>query len=195
MALLFMDGFDHYDPGVDSEVAMKWDNTPSQSTLDSGGGRFGGNAIITKYYLTYLRKNFIGNPQTVILGFAWRGGGALTSGPSYPFICFGNADEYYHLAVEINSDGSISTKRYAGSDMGITAPGILTSDTWYYIEARAKASNTVGEVEVKVDGETVLNVSGEDTLYNSSIESWSSILISGTSSDSASNYLLFDDLY
>jgi hypothetical protein len=195
MALLFIDSFDHYDPAINSEVAMKWDNTPNQSYLDSATGRFGGKAARLEYYSSFFQKNFSGNPQTVILGTAWRGVGSITGNSANGTFVFGNGDGSHQCSIRPLSDGSVTASRGGSVVLGTSAPGIIIQNTWHYIEVRAKASNSDGEVEIKVDGEIVLNISGEDTLLTGSTESWSLFRILGDSSSSTANYFLFDDLY
>lgn len=193
MALLFIESFDHYDPGLDTEVAMKWDNTPNQSYLDSATGRFGGKAIKLEDDSGLIIKNFAGNPQEVILGFAWKGN-TLTGHSTAGCVCFGNTDSLDQFIINPSSDGSISVGKWGTGPFTSSAASILSINTWYYIEIRIKASNTVGECEIKVDGETILNISGEDTLYSGSTENWSSLKIRGDNGGFGF-YFLFDDLY
>ena len=195
MALLFMDGFDHYDPAKSGEIGMKWDNSPNQSYLDSGSGRFVGNAARLEDDASYLQKNITGNPQEVILGFAWKGFNTITGNSSVGFVNFGNASSANQLLMYPSADGSLSIKRSGEAVIESSSPGSVTQNTWYYIEIRAKASNTVGEAEIKIDGTTILNISGEDTLAIGSIENWSQIKFLGDDNDLTTEYFLYDDIY
>jgi len=77
--------------------------------------------------------------------------------------------------------------------LGTSDPGIVSLDTWQYIEMRCRFSQTVGQIEVYVDGIQVINASGLDTIIGSpSGELSRSVTFS--SDDSLTN-LLVDDVY
>lgn len=195
MALLFIESFDHYDPAESDELTMKWDNVPVGAYLNPSGGRFGGKAVKIENYGGFLLKNISGSPQELITGFAFMGVDSLYGNSGAGFVCFGNADNQNQCLVYPSTDGSISVKRYnAASPFDTSAASVLSLNTWHYIEIRAKASNTVGEMEVKVDGTTVVFASGEDTLNTGSTENWSSVKFLGEIGG-ASDFFVFDDLY
>lgn len=193
MALLFIESFDHYDSAESDELTMKWDNVPVETHFNPSGGRFGGKAVKIEDNKGFLLKAIAGGPQELITGFAFMGVDSL-DGSVGGFVCFGNSDSQDQCVVYPSTDGSISAAKWGQSPFETSAASVLSLNTWHYIEIRAKASNTVGEVEVKVDGETVVFASGEDTLYTGSTESWSSIKFLGEDGGSL-DFFVFDDIY
>ena len=69
--------------------------------------------------------------------------------------------------LRVAADGAIIASRGsgAGTELGRTVPGIINNNVECYIEIRVKASTTVGEVEVHVNGNPtpILNLAGVNT--------------------------------
>ena len=156
MALLFMDGFEHIDDGYD---LVKYDY--NQLVYSSGIGRLGDfgayfAAVSSSYY---AQKDLGANYTTLIAGIAFKngsGGGALLR-----FRDAGTTQVY----VNLESDGAL--KVYRGAVViGSTSTGAVPFDIWQYIEAKVTFSNTVGTVEVRLNGSgtPVINISGQDTV-------------------------------
>lgn len=75
-----------------------------------------------------------------------------------------------HVNVQLNfSSGAIRVGRGAGSGdeistlLGTSAAGLLTPNAWAVVEVYAVAHDTMGAVTVKVNGVTVLTLTGVDT--------------------------------
>lgn len=69
-----------------------------------------------------------------------------------------------HWYLRLASDGDLELRDANGSLLCTeTTPFTLT--TWYLIEVRWKMHDTTGYVVVRIDGEEVCNVTGEDTYY------------------------------
>lgn len=74
----------------------------------------------------------------------------------------------------IGTDGALEFRRYAGPGLdgivlGRTIP-IIGAGAYQHIEIYAKASNTIGAFELRVDEVTRLNLTGIDTVYTANIE-------------------------
>lgn len=79
------------------------------------------------------------------------------------------------LVVRLNADGSISVMRftsYTGNDygnhgssvlLGTTNPGLVQVDVPFHFQMKALINNAAGTAEIKMNGTTVLNLTGIDT--------------------------------
>jgi len=64
--------------------------------------------------------------------------------------------------LRINANGSIQAYRN-GTSLLSSVAGVITIDTWYYIEVWCKPRNVNGRVVVKVDGVNILDYTGDTT--------------------------------
>jgi hypothetical protein len=62
----------------------------------------------------------------------------------------------------VTSTGAIQATR-DGNVLGTSAPGVITADTWKYIEVEVVRSSTVGVANVFVNGVSVLALTGQNT--------------------------------
>ena len=72
----------------------------------------------------------------------------------------GTFSDYNEL--RLNANGSIQAYRN-GTSLLSSAAGVITIDTWYYIEVWCKPRNVNGRVVVKVDGVNILDYTGDST--------------------------------
>jgi hypothetical protein len=72
------------------------------------------------------------------------------------------------LSVWIGTDGALEV-RSRGTVLGRTIP-IIGAGAYQHVELYAKASNTVGAVEIRVDEVTRLNLTGIDTIFTANVE-------------------------
>lgn len=79
--------------------------------------------------------------------------------------------------------------------LGNTSPGAFSFDAWHYLETRYRqsTSNTSsdGIIEVWIDNNQVLNITGVNTRVTNAVTNVSSCMLAGTSG----GYLTFDDVY
>jgi len=72
-----------------------------------------------------------------------------------------------HLSLRCTEFGIVEVFRDMPSGdftpIASTSSGCFYPDTWFYLEARVKISNTAGEVEVRINTKTVLSVVSTDT--------------------------------
>lgn len=162
MAILFIDGFDHY---ATSDILKKWSNNENTSwTIAPTSGRRGGGAIAMDYSGYSLIKNLSEPTSTIVLGHAMYA--VSYNGSAYqPIITLSDAGTLQFL-VGVQADGSISVKNgildnttYTGTIIGMSSPGIMLFGVWQYIEIKATISKTVGSVVVRVNGVAVINIS------------------------------------
>jgi hypothetical protein len=127
----------------------------------------------------------------VIFGAAVNNGGNMD--PNMYFQ--GDSGATIHIAVRLNQDGSVQVRR--GGDAGAviaSAPaGSVPGLGWHYMECRVIISDTVGVVEVRMDGSStpVINFSGDTRNGGTS----TNIDYLGGSGSGATGYNEWDDMY
>jgi hypothetical protein len=204
MALLFMDGFDHYD--AVTHLMKKWTSSdyygyvPPSSVYSSTGGRRGGGTLEVrgfqespKYNLSYL-KTLPSSYQTLIFGAAVKfSHGSATGSQPFHFMAFVNGSTY-HVCLRLNlSTRYLELMRYT-SLLG-TYSVAISDGVWYYIEVKTTISNSVGTAELRVNEFPALVLTGIDTC-NGGDELVNSVAIGGFySSGTLYQYVKFDDLY
>lgn len=160
MALLLMDGFDHYHESGEyiSNQIRRWWSTYA-TTLVAREGRFGGRCV-------ELSNNSIWSPtlatthDTLIVGFA-----------SY-FSTGYQSTGYPVMSLYAGNDQGMSIYTYGATDLRVQRGSTILANTtnlnmltrhWYYIEFKVVCHNTAGSYELRVNGRTVLTQSGIDT--------------------------------
>jgi hypothetical protein len=166
MALLFMDGFDHYD---DNEIGYKWDHSAADFSTDyykiisTNPRRVGSNSLWVRGFVgaDYIIKNINFGDSRCILGVAFRLDGVVYS--RYFIVLYNETGAQFTIKIE--SDGSISMYRgnYNGTLLGTSSPGLLSSLVWYYIEINVLVNNSTGSYEIRLNGANILSDSGVDT--------------------------------
>lgn len=194
MALLFMDGFDHYD---DNEMGYKWDGSGQfalpyptfYKIISTDPRRVGSNSMwVIGGTSQWVRKNINFGDSRCILGVAFRLDGLSAS--SYHFIDL--KSPYVQFAVRLNADGSISAYKGDYNDvlLGTSSVGLIKPSVWQYIEINVFINNTTGSYEIRLNGANILSDSNIDT-QAASTDAITTILLGGTTS----NDIQFDDLY
>lgn len=192
MAILWMDGLDTYSSSAD--LALRY---PADSvTLSTTGGRFNGG---------------FGGGMTVALPHTT---GALIVGGA-----FGPYNQQYSCLRLYNSTAGAGTaeltlqyntttlRLYRGSTVGTllaTATVPTVSGVWHHVEVKALIADSGGSCEVRVDGVTVINYSGDTrasstgtagldgvqwSAYSGAIGGWDDIYALDTSGSVANDWL------
>lgn len=159
MALLYLDGVDHYSSNADMD--KKW------SVRSNGGTSASQHRTGTQSY-DYSSSDgprmLFPSAQahaTFIVGFALYTPDYLTTGFAGWLVFAGDGGATSHLVLHINSMGVMRVLR-SSTVLGTTDP-VLTYTSWHYIEMKATLHDSTGAVELRVDGTTVLSLSGIDT--------------------------------
>lgn len=190
MTLLFMDGFDHYST---ADITKKWDSrvSSSNSGIYPDAGRRGGGAfqIVNEAEVVKLFPA----TTTVIVGAALSSAGFPASpATNTGFIRFKDSTTT-HVSVHPMSDGSLRVYRGDVTTLlGSTATGVISTAGYQYIEAKVTIDDTAGAVELRVNGVTVLSLTGIDT-RNAGNASCNSVRVGGTFGSNVVGYV--DDLY
>lgn len=160
--ILFCDSFKHYN--TQAQMLRKYPVVSSFTgwTFDATGGRFGGQCLASAGY-----------PMLVSLG---SGKTALTQGVSLYLTAtmgLGNAgatilsffdDTTTQVKLQIGSNRELRVYRGSfAAVLGTSSADLLPMNQWFRLECRVVFSNTVGSVEVKVNGVVVWSLTGIDT--------------------------------
>lgn len=160
MALLFFDGFDHYDAGT---FTQKWDSKVG-GTYTAAAGRLGTVGINNpSAFFTCVPAS----GATAIVGFAVKPT-LSDAGNDTLSICDTIAGgSGIQVGLRTMTDGSISVRRAGSTEIARSAPGVVTAGVHYYIEIKVVIDNAVGTVEVRVNEIAVIVAAGLDTQVTS----------------------------
>ncbi len=190
MALLFIDSFDHYQT---AQLSAKWTTTTGGlgSGIVAGAGRCSSQALSVGGSGLGVCEKGIPFPANVgILGFAGRIAIQLAAaqGIAYFGSSFGTGVQAY---LTRQTDGSLAIM-VDNVVLATSAPDLVRDNVWYYIEWKFTCHASAGASVVRVNGATVINLTGANT---------HSVNVPGTTLTavgfpSGGNYNLFvDDLY
>lgn len=160
MSLLFCDSFSHY---AFADMEKKYNAvSPAQLTIHATAGRRGGPCLRAANSSYFVRQGFP-NTDVVFIGFAVKPSAA---GNNTDFMYF-FGDGSNHITVKYNSANGIRFENSGTlSEYGTTAAGVISTGVWNYVEIKVKiADGTDGLIECRVNGLTVLNLTGIDTRY------------------------------
>lgn len=140
--------------------------------------------------------------DVIVLGLAINGQFCSTSGDGIFFSEYRNIagalNRFDHVKFNPNTlsstNGIMDVKNAAGTTVG-SVTGVFIS-TWKYLEIKVKIHDTLGTIEVRIDGVTVLNLTGQDTRNNTAGTTGliNAIVINQTTQNATTTVYL-DDLY
>lgn len=160
MAILFFTGFDYYDT---DQVQRVWPYYSNGSSLLSG--RFGGRGWVWNNEAGFLAAPVTAS-STIIMGMAF----SMAYGDATnPIIVFQDAttstsSPITQIDVRITNDAAIQVTRN-GSVLGTSLPNLFLFGFWNYIEVKVFINDSTGLVQVRLNGQTYLNVAAVDTKY------------------------------
>jgi len=176
MALLWIDGFDHYSAPADAESVGRLNMLDGAWAAAAVGGpsetysRTGGQSLhIPSFSQTSAdnyRRIFGSGLSTVGFGFA-------IYMPTLASLIVGRAELFAltdsgnlkQLTFNLLATGAIEVRQggATGTLLGTTPDGTLVATAWQHVEVKAVISPTVGAVEIRVNGVTVISLSGVNT--------------------------------
>lgn len=160
MAVLLMDGFDQYTDG-DQLVQGPWTEEGSIYTAISSETRFGrGQSIkLTDKNFDYFQCTDWGSDEgTVIIGFSIKVSHDWTD----YWLC--RILDTNSLQVGLTADTAGHLEVYTGTASLLgTSTGIISEGVWYYIELKVTIHASAGTVDLYVNGEEWLSLTGRDT--------------------------------
>jgi hypothetical protein len=156
MALLFMDGFDHY---ATADGLKKWNVFGTGVTINSSGGRRSGGCLNFSNNTRFVDKTLPSSYATLIAGFAYD----ASAGNTADIMCFLDGATI-HAGLHLNANNAIVAFRATNATvLGTSANGVVPASGFCHIEVKILVSDTVGTVDVKVNGASVLSLTGQDT--------------------------------
>lgn len=203
MALLFLDGFDHY---ATAEITQKWTALQNGTTWNSGTiNATNGRNSTQSFRVTYANNNSTGgylrktltavSGTTAIMGFGFKIDALPAAASRTPLVSIlDGATE--QVSVDINPAGTLSLYRgtAAGTLLGTTSSA-LSINTYYYIELKVVIHGSTGTYEIRLNGTNVLSGTGANTA-GSGVVQWTGIQIGRNYSGSGGAVIQdYDDLY
>lgn len=164
MAIIFMDGFEHYGIGNASQLNMLDNAYAAMSTepeVSESQARTGNRSLVfTATSGQFIRRVFPAAAGEVFVGFVFYAA-SLPDSTSRVSMCAlldsSNADL---LSVVPLPDGSIAVRNggLGAANVAVTAGPVIGASAWNHIEVRAVRAT--GTVQVKVNGVQVLTTTG-----------------------------------
>lgn len=193
MALLLIDGFDHWNSGNHNKWLYNNFMSPSSGAARTGtqglSGGIGGPYVFTKFYTT---------DGGIVCGFAFR-----SSLSSTGVIFSVRENNIVHLTLELSgslglsfgtvgpSGRTLTLKNGGGATLGTSVTQLIAS-CWYYIELKATIADA-GSYELKIDGVTEASVTGSGDTRNGGAGTWDQVVMqSPTNSTQMEDFYLCD---
>lgn len=174
----FQEAFDHFGAWTTS------------GTCTIVAGRTGNAAQITGSNGSNYADYRLPTPDaTVIVGFAFQVGSLTAASEVCQFLADNAAT--LHGRIVVNTNGSLAYIRYPSTTLGTTATGLIAANTWNYLEVRTTLSDTVGTVDIRLNGTSVLSLTAQDTKNAGTATVYDTVRVTGPGSGSNR----FDDLY
>jgi hypothetical protein len=200
MALLGCDGFDHY--GVIGNLTEgAW------AEVTTGGGAI---TLVTTNPRTgthHLRfatssavrtaRRVLGGPKTTVgIACVLYMSQLPSSNAAFVIYDFRDAANAFQVSIVVQSTGTISAYRGTkdGVLLGTSASPAVTAEAYQHIETIVFFSQTVGTVEVRVNGVTVLSLTGQDTVASSLVECSQIGFVCGNSNGAGTAHGVLSDL-
>ncbi len=178
MTLLHIDGFD------DGLSSSKW--TTFAGTVATAYGRNGSGIRLANSSQILTRTLPAADEHATLI---WGAAVRPSSANVIMLQMESDAGATDHLTFFINNALLIEARR--GGSGGVllgTASTALNANTWAYVECKATLSDTVGTVDVRINGASVLSLTGQDTKNGGTKTVFDRVAVFGGITD-------FDDLY
>jgi len=167
MALLFMDSFDHY---VTADILEKWSTYAGTSVaINATGGRRGSASVrFPSGAQSYALRGITTSSNTAILGTAVKVaslGAQRLIGVWHSLVASGGDQ----IVIAMAADGSLNAQRATagisgpGTILGSSAAGVLSAGVVAYLEVKVVLHASTGTVTVRVNGASVLALTGLNT--------------------------------
>lgn len=204
MAVVLVEGFDAYNgiSGNNGSVnAGGWIYGGNSGSLVAG--RFGGQAFSKGQGSLpgYNLYKVFGSVTQGCVGFALKVSGYATD-TSTALLYLTTDNLASQLSFRVGTSGEISIGRAGGgisggfgTALGTTANGVVTLNTWVYVEIEFVISDSVGVVNLYVNGQSLLTLSGIDTKANATLSTVTTIYLGDNTSTSGKGACLYDDIY
>lgn len=196
MALLWCDGFDHY-----GTVARLTDGAWAEigCALNTANPRTGTSCLyFNAVTQSGLARRVLGGAKTTVgLGGAIYLENLPTDNDKERLFGFHDTANNAQISIVIQSTGIIAVKRGGptGTQLGDSVTPAIVADAYQHIEVFILFSQTVGTVEVRVNGVTVVSLSGQDTCATALTECSQVVVGAIVGAGSSSIQLYVDDTF
>lgn len=191
MSLIFVESFDGIDTAALPARGWTMVATPAVSSVQA---RTGANALLVNAQTEYILKGVpaADDHATFIVGCAVYT--TLVASSLIGFYSDGGATA--HIGITVTATGALEARRFPGSGtvLGTSSAGVITANTWHYLEAKVTMHDTTGTVEIRVNGSTVLNLTGQDTKNGGTKAVFDSVIV-GNNGTLGTPTAYFDDMY
>jgi len=206
MTLLFIDGFDHYGTDTANMTDGAWadfGSVASDGFISVANPRTGTHSLLFENSSASnnpTRRVFGGAKVTVGVGAAFWFSNLPTDNDRAILYEFRDAANAPHIAVLLQSTGVIEVKlgsTNGGTKIGDSVTPAITAEAYTHIECVVTINNTAGSVEVRVNGVTVISLSGIDTT-NTANEETSQLAVGhveGPSRSTGITSMYIDDIF
>lgn len=189
MTLLSMDGTAYYGNNTQVQRAA---HTVSNPPANGTGGPF--NSVHRNGAWAFSN----GADEAGILTsntdptFIWQGyirkdsAADLNPGKFLRFHNFGESID--HVVLLFRGDGSVEAQNGDGTTLGTRSPpGTWHQQKWNFVEGKVLISDTVGTVDLKIDGRVILTITSADT-RNGGTNSWCDMMIYDAATNSGTRF-------
>ena len=168
MALLFMDGCEHY---VTGDLAEKYDYVAAQA-ISNTRARTGAYSTSGGVH----GKALAASGATAIVGY----GVYASAGGHYCTVGLGGfaSATYAQVSMRVETDGSITVRNGISSSatiLGQTSPAAFRFSVWNYVEIKITLHDSTGAVTVRVNGVAVLALTNKDTIGTPASATWGAV--------------------
>lgn len=184
MALIFQDGFEVWGSGSTSRTNML-NSSNMWTSLGTGFGCTTTNPRTGTYSLKYTKASnnqsarfSLGGTKTSASGYFGFGAGICIDqygGGTQDILEFLDTGGGTQLGLAVTATGALALYRgtQAGTLLTTSAGGIITLNTYHFIEVKVKVASTVsatdGEFYCRVNGSQVIGLTGVDMIAHASL--------------------------
>lgn len=171
MSIVWIDGFDHYgnqNTGRDNMLAGAWTQLSGTSNPrpDSTNPRTGTYAMRFNNGVSDqgARRNLGAGYDVVGMGFAIYLPNLPTLNDRFCVMSFSNGGNIPFVSIVVQSTGAIAAKAGEFDDSAFgTSTTLLTALAYHHLECWVRIDGSSGSVEFRLDGVTILNLTGINT--------------------------------
>lgn len=203
MALVWIDGFDEINPTTGDEGLLNSSGYQGAQGFESTTATRTGNGVALRLSENTLSAavgtitKVVAGRDEYILGFGFRNDGFIRF-REFLFFAFDNFNGTVrdHLKIAVNDSAGITVRR--GEDnafLGSTESNAISQDVWHYMEVRVKISATAGEVEIRIDECTKLQLTGVNTQHSGAGTNINHITFTSSGGSFIGRGVSLDDLY
>lgn len=202
MSLEWMDGFDHYGTGATGKTNMTAGPYAEASATSDVGPNTTNPRTGTAAFRYFLNnsggirwRRVLGGNRTAAglamgVTYSQLPGANATTAP----IVFRDSNNVRQLCLFVTSTGSIDVRQTSGSGtiLGSSSGPVIQAGSYQHIAMFATCHGSTGTIEVRVDGVTVINVSGVNTAPSGTVNF---AQMSGDNLSSTSGIVDVDDFW